>query len=174
MAELYDPFADDEEPPDHRCRYYTAVICVNGHVLRSYQCPECPYWQDYCSECGAPAHSQCLNCQRPFAGHYRVTDERGYNRPNHCYYCGVAHPWRQRELHAACDLADILDGLKPADRERLKASLEDLLSDTPRTGVAVTFFKQLSRKVGEEGAPILRKLATDLFCETAKKLLLPS
>ena len=46
----------------------------------------------------------------------------------------------------AKDLADELDELSDEEKEKLKATLDDLIPDTPQTEVAGTRFKKIMRR----------------------------
>jgi hypothetical protein len=47
-------------------------------------------------------------------------------------------------------LVEELDGLDAEERQLLKQSLDDLVTDSPKTEVAGLRFKQLVKKVGKE------------------------
>ena len=161
-----------------RGSYQPALICRNGHAVNAFTVtsPECN--ADHCRTCGAAAISRCEHCGAPIKGHHDIPGVCVlgiiYQPPSFCDSCGRPYPWTEAQLQAARDLADELDELSPEDRERLKGSLNDLISDTPRTAVAATIFKKATTKLGVEGGAALKKIVTDIACEAAKKLLFPT
>ena len=66
--------------------------------------------------------------------------------PSFCHECGHAYPWVGKRLQAAKDLADELDELSDEEKQKLKATLDDLIPDTPQTEVAGTRFKKIMRR----------------------------
>jgi hypothetical protein len=68
-------------------------------------------------------------------------------------------------------LVEELDGLDAEERQLLKQSLDDLVTDSPKTEVAGLRFKQLVKKVGKESYDAVKTLATDLVSESIKKTL---
>jgi hypothetical protein len=55
--------------------------------------------------------------------------------------------------------------------ELLKQSLDDLVTDSPKTEVAGLRFKQLVKKVGKESYDAVKTVVTDLVSESIKKTL---
>lgn len=64
--------------------------------------------------------------------------------------CGLAYPWMDKRLHAAKELTEELDELSDEEKDKLKASLDDLVRDTPQTEVAATRSKKILHKVGKD------------------------
>ncbi len=94
-----------------------------------------------------------------------------YRPPAYCYACGTAFPWTAAKLRAAKELADELDDLSEADRNKLKRSLDDLVAGGPKTEVAVLRFKKLMSTVSKEGVAAMRSIVVDVVSEAAKKML---
>ena len=55
--------------------------------------------------------------------------------------------------------------------DQLSKSIDDLITDSPRTELAATRFKKILLKVGEPAALALRELIVDIVSSTAKKLI---
>lgn len=73
-----------------------------------------------------------------------------YNSPpSYCRACGKPYPWTALKLEAAKELVEELDGLDAEERQLLKQSLDDLVTDSPKTEVAGLRFKRLMKKGGE-------------------------
>jgi hypothetical protein len=68
-------------------------------------------------------------------------------------------------------LADELDELDEAERDKLKGSLDDLVKDSPQTEVAASRFKKIMGKLGTQSASALKSIVIDVVSETAKKAL---
>ena len=66
----------------------------------------------------------------------------------------------------------MLEELSPEERNLLKKSLNDIVSDTPQTPVAANRIKMLAAKVSKVLAEQLRELVVDIASETAKKIIL--
>jgi len=157
--------------------YDVAQVCLNGHAVnaRSTVYPESN--QDFCSRCGKETITSCLSCRTPIRG--KLLDSglmlSAYHPPAYCIKCGNAYPWTEATLSAARELVDELeDSLSADDREQLKDSFDDLVSDTPRTVLATSRFnKRLATKAGVGAASALREILVDIVSETAKKTLWP-
>lgn len=102
-----------------------AQICPNGHVITSsfYTSPE--FGEEFCAECSKPTFSVCPSCSSPIRGSYKSNGGR-YRRPPYCYRCGAPFPWTARAFEEWRLLMDMAEGLKDADRERLKSSIDDI------------------------------------------------
>ena len=156
--------------------YDTAQICTNGHVINPCSGSEPESNTKFCDKCGAPTITNCPNCNTTINGYHHTPGfaDIGYHYipPSFCPSCGEPYPWTEAKLKAAKELADLLEDLRPEERELLKKSFDDIVRDTPQTAVAATQFKRLAAKVGKTVAEELRKLVVDIASETAKKILL--
>jgi hypothetical protein len=90
-----------------------------------------------------------------------------------CHACGKPYPWTRAGIEAAKALALEFEELDDAERIQLQASIDDLVTDTPKTNVAIVRFKKLMPKVGKHGADALRAILINLITEGAKKTLWP-
>lgn len=154
--------------------YDVAQICREGHVVTTTAVDYPDEREPFCSRCGAPTIMACEACAAPIRGDYRSSAFVGslpYDRPSFCTSCGQPYPWTAGALAAAREMADMLDGLKPEEREALKGSLDDLVRDTSRTPVAVMRFKQLAAKTGKEGANALRDVLIGIVTEGVRKAI---
>jgi hypothetical protein len=161
----------NEEAPSHD----GAQVCLNGHVIN-----DAVHWspernQKFCAKCGQPTITTCQQCNAEIRGRESgstISVGVEYLRPpSFCQNCGKSFPWTDRRLQAAKDLADELDELDQADRDKLKASLDDLAKDSPQTEVAASRFKKIMGKVGTQAARMMQSIVTDVLSETAKKML---
>lgn len=155
--------------------YRTAQVCLNGHTITSSLESSREMSARFCSLCGQATISECPNCNARIRGYYHVDGVFGfdsYTPPRYCHECGSAFQWTKGKIAAAKDLADELN-LPEAERLDLKAAIDDLSSDTPRTELAVHRFKRIIGKVGQGAADSIRAIVVDIASEAVKKALLP-
>ena|SRR5438093_3649815 len=154
--------------------YDIAQVCLNGHVTNpsSQRFPERD--RAYCTDCGQPTIQACQECGGAIRGRYsaRGLITTGYHRPAFCHSCGKPYPWTARSLEAARELAQEMEGLSSEEQATLAGTLDDLLTETPRTQVQATRFKRLLAKAGKGTAEALRKIMVDVMSEAAKKAIL--
>jgi len=74
-------------------------------------------------------------------------------------------------LEAAKELADELDGISDEEKEKLKETFKDLVSEGPKTKLAETRFNKIMKKVGKEGLDGMRSILIDIVSETVRKSL---
>lgn len=91
--------------------------------------------------------------------------------PNFCHACGRPYEWTVRQVQAAKDLADEIEGIEDAEREKAKESFIDLTSDTPQTTVAAARIKKLMAKAGPAIGSGLREIVVSIATDAAKKSL---
>lgn len=129
--------------------------------------------QDFCDKCGAKAITECPSCKTLIRGHYTVEDVicigDSYDPPAFCYKCGTAFPWTTTKISAAVDL--LTEDDPDTDPQTVRQSIEEIVSDTPRTKVGATRLKNILTKVGSGTAKALRELLVDIASESAKKII---
>ena len=91
--------------------------------------------------------------------------------PPYCPHCGKQFPWVESAVGAAEEFADELDALDAVEKAELKASVPDLISNTPRTPLALSRFKKLISKIGPAAASSLTQILVSVLTEEAKKQL---
>ena len=151
--------------------YDTAQICNNGHVIT-------PAYEDFpnnrkkfCPDCGAATINACPTCSSRIRGHLRGVIYIGdVTAAKICDECGTGYPWTTDALEAANELIEDFE-LNEADKTSLKASIPDLVRETPKSRVASKRFLQLTGKAGKGAASMLRDLLVDLVSESVRKLL---
>lgn len=154
--------------------YDIAQICNNGHVITELWDSHPEQGEKFCDKCGAPTIIACPYCGAKIRGYYHfrgIIDLSAYKRPSFCHDCGHPYPWTETKLGAAHELAEELENLSASERENLHQSIDDMVTDSPRTELAVTRFKRLLVKVGEPAARALRELVVDIASSTAVKLI---
>ncbi|CAM4059525.1 DUF2321 domain-containing protein [Bacillus albus] len=157
--------------------YSTAQICVNGHKITARYEKTDGLRAEYCSDCGGKTINECTNCNDVIRGYYNVPGVisvgRKYKVPKYCHNCGQSYPWTEAALIAAKELAEEVEGLTPEEREILSQSIDDIVSNGPRTVVATTRFKKMTTKFGPGIATGFKDILVDLVSETVKKSLWP-
>ncbi|MED4690631.1 DUF2321 domain-containing protein [Peribacillus frigoritolerans] len=153
--------------------YKTAQICMNGHVVNGNMEDYAVANQNYCEDCGAKTIYECQRCKTKIRGDddYSIGYDMLQIAPKHCSECGTAFPWLEEKLNAAKELVDEMEGLNVQEKDKLKASIDDLIINGPRTELASTRFKKLVPKAGKELANGMRDILVDIASETAKKLI---
>jgi hypothetical protein len=152
--------------------YDVAQICVNGHAINTMAKDYPQSNQKFCAKCGEPTVMACPSCSTSIRGYYHVRGvfaSSKFHAPSYCLNCGKPFPWTATRLKAAEELADELDGLTSEEKEKLKASLPELLRDGPNTVVAETRFKNLVKKAGSEAYDGMKAILVDVLSEAVKK-----
>jgi hypothetical protein len=154
--------------------YDTAQICLNGHVTNSSMRQSPEFSQKFCRACGAATITKCPDCTTDIRGYCHVPGVVSFGdvtAPPFCVDCGAAYPWTKARLDAARELAMEQDALTPEERTALAKSLDDLVRDTPRTGLAAMRFKKLASKAGSTAASGLKDILVGVLTEGAKKII---
>jgi hypothetical protein len=156
--------------------YDVAQICLNGHVTNSSSGRSPEFNQKFCRSCGASTITKCPDCTADIRGYCHVPGVIGFQEvtaPPFCVDCGAAYPWTKGRLDAARELAMEQDLLTSDEREILAKSLDDLVRDTPRTGLATMRFKKLAAKAGSAAASGLKDILVSVVTDAAKKQIWP-
>jgi hypothetical protein len=74
-------------------------------------------------------------------------------------------------LFAAKEYTDDLDQLSAEEKKQLKATFDDLTSDTARTPLAANRFKKFVSKIGPVAGDVLTKIIVDFATEAVKKYM---
>ena len=156
--------------------YNQGKACVNGHAVTGNLGKSASAGDKFCSRCGASTIDACPECRQPLRGEFEVSSVvvlggLGWTPPTFCHNCGKALPWTAARLAAAKELAEEADGLDEAERTKLQAALDDVVSDNPRTAVAATRIKKALAKLPGAAGKALRDLVVDIASEAAKKLI---
>ena len=154
--------------------YKTGQVCLNGHIITGniQQREQC---SKFCTQCGAETITRCLSCNAEIRGTYHfdglVALDDEMTLPLYCHNCGEPYPWTSDALESARILIDEESELSKDEKENLKKSLPDLLSENPRTSLAVSRFKRATMSVGGVLKDALVQFAASFACEAAKSKL---
>ena len=151
---------------------YYAFVCENGDTMISSQPLTTPL---FCKKCGTKMLSKCPSCGRAIEEWHRSDDfiagKPRYARANYCQGCGKPYPWTQTALDAAKELILESEELDILQRQKLAESLPDLITETPKTQVAVVRVRKAMLSVGKFTADGIHQFIIDFGCELAKKQL---
>ena len=155
--------------------YRIAQICMNGHCITDSVDANPERGQQFCDKCGSATITTCPSCGANIRGDYHVPGVLvagfRYKVPAYCYSCGKPYPWTQSAIESAVELIQEEEDLDATQKEKLVSSLPDIVSETPKTQVAVVRFKKALLSAGRFTADALRQFAIDFGCEMAKKQL---
>lgn len=153
--------------------YDSALICKNGHLINDnvHQYPE--YNCAFCEKCGSPAISTCPHCNKEIRG--RSNGEFSYigdyDVPAYCIYCGKPFPWTETAIESATLIIQEEESLNEQQQNALIETLPDIITETPKTNVAVVRMKKCFTSAGKFTIDALRQFAIDFGCELAKNSL---
>lgn len=170
---MFHSFRQYDAPP----YYETAQVCLNGHVITDSYNRNVERRKEFCPKCGARTIHKCPNCNNAIQGDYVVPGVVAIGLgpkkpPAYCHACGAPFPWTVESLNAARQLtleAEELSGQK----EQLIESLPDLVSESPRTKVAVNRWKKALETVTPQLGGMLKEILVDVVSESVKKVLFP-
>jgi len=149
----------------------TAQICLNGHLLTE-SVEEYPSDQSYCSKCGSKSITKCPNCNAQLHGYGRYLDIiKPTEVTAYCYNCGKPYPWTESAIESAKLLIQEEETLSIEEKSALVESLKDIISETPRTTLAVTRLNKFLKSAGKFSVDAIRQFVIDFGCELAIKKL---
>ena len=146
--------------------------CMNGHTLvTSHLIGK----DEFCEKCVAKMIDKCQECgysirEWDYGGMVALGTPK-YVRAAYCKNCGKPYPWTNAAIEAATELIEEEDELDEIQRNKLLSSLPDIVSETPKTQVAIVRFKKALLSAGKFTADGLRQFVIDFGCELAKKQL---
>ena len=153
--------------------YDTAQICLNGHVINDSFYEYSTHNQNHCDKCGQPTIIKCQHCNTEIRGDYKASGVIGFggtmSAPNFCHSCGKPYPWTSKKMEAFREMADELEELSPTEIEKLKDSLDDIVTETPKIEVAGLRVKKILKKIGKESYESAKSILVDIASEAIKK-----
>lgn len=151
---------------------FSSHICLKGHAS-SHPLSETP--EAFCALCSAPIITKCPSCQKEIIFSSESWDailgRPPIYRPLYCSGCGNPYPWTEASIEGAEELIKEDNALSYSDWQKLIQSLPDIVSETPKTKVAVLRFQKALLSVGQFTAEGLRQFALDFGCDFSKSLL---
>jgi len=152
--------------------YYTAQVCLNGHVITASLEARPELAKKFCAKCGERTMTECRECGAPLQGELRVLPEytahHPYQAPFYCHNCGTAFPWTQRKL-AAITIAVQASDLTAEEQGELQDAAEHILKRTPEADGAAQRVKLLLAKAGAGLGQAVRNILVEVASEAVKK-----
>jgi len=153
----------------------TARLCLNGHEVDLVTGGHVTDDTRFCSECGKETLCACPRCHAPIRGAYRGSVIEAqfdpWIKPNYCPACAEPYPWTAGAIDALTQLLSEQKRIKPDELHRLAKDLPDLVSETPKTKLAVLHVKQAMERVEEFARGTICDLLRALACDAARKQL---
>jgi hypothetical protein len=159
---------------EERSWWDIAQICLNGHTVNQQVVAERDHNQAFCERCRKATVMAYRHCRTAIRGAYHVPGTYVIDAvalPSYCLGCGRAYPWTEKQVQAAKVLAGELEHLKPQERDALKRTIDDLLTETPRTQLAVIRFKRLMSKAGPDAGITLREMLVNVLSEAVRRAI---
>ncbi len=118
---------NDGEHIPYDQRYWTAQICLAGHVQNggTRVIPA----EKYC-ECGSETIHQCPSCNNNIKGAFRSFGDWMKNPPMGCLKCGKPYPWTQTAIEKVSELINE-SALSVTEKQEAKTDLDSILKNTP-------------------------------------------
>jgi len=161
----------------------TALVCLNGHLVNDAFNRVPRNNSEFCPRCGERTINACEQCSSAIPGDLLNSPEdefvflggpSSYERPAYCRGCGKPFPWTASALDAAKEYAAEIEGLSDDERRLLSESLDDLVTDGPRTAIAVSRFKRLANKAGTGAVEGFRSILVDVMSEAVRRQMFGS
>jgi hypothetical protein len=158
--------ATDGEHIAYNSRYWTAQVCLAGHVQNGGI--EVLPSEKYC-ECGAETIHQCPFCQSNIKGAYRYGG-RMKQAPLGCLKCGKKYPWTQSVIDEMSQLIaeSELDSL---EKEETKADLEVIISNAPGAEIAAHRTHRRFAKMGNALRVAYNEGVVPIIADTLVKIM---
>lgn len=155
--------------------YYTAQICLNGHMINDSADKYPESNQEFCSRCGAKTITTCPSCGNRIRGYYSSEFVILTSDPTpvdaYCCRCGKPYPWTESAIKNATAIINEEEELSEQLKASLINSLPDIISETPGTNLATIRIQKGLATAGKFTADAIRQFVIDFGCELAKKSL---
>lgn len=154
--------------------YHTAQVCINGHLITDSFDNHPEFRKNYCPECGAETITKCPSCGAEIHGDYDcgiVVIGGTPSVESYCYNCGEPYPWTKSAIENATLLIQEEEELSEQLKASVVESLPDIITETPKTNLAVVRLKKCFASAGKFTADAIRQFVIDFGCEFAKKSL---
>lgn len=118
---------NDGEHIPYDQRYWTAQICLAGHVQNggTRVIPA----EKYCAQCGAETIHQCRSCNNNIKGAFREHFDWLKSPPMWCTKCGKPYPWAQNAVEKVSEVINE-SGLTATEKQEARSDLESILKNT--------------------------------------------
>ena len=156
--------------------FHVGMACLNGHAVNDSADSSPEFSSPFCKQCGEATITQCPKCNQHIHGSYYAPSVivlgSHWKPPKFCHACGKPYPWTELAAEAISEAIGELDGLSTDDAEKLRASINDVLNETPKTDLAVGRFKKAIAKGGKFGGKMLYDTIIKFGAEVAVKSIM--
>jgi hypothetical protein len=158
---------NDGEHIPYDQRYWTAQVCLTGHVQNG-GCRVIPA-EKFC-ECGAETIHQCPTCKSNIKGAFRSNADYIRNPPAGCLKCGAPYPWTQAAIDEVTRLITE-SSLTLTEKQDARTDLEAILRNAPQAQSAARRTHNMIAKVGGALRIAYDELVVPLVAETLARII---
>jgi len=90
--------------------------------------------------------------------------------PRYCHSCGSAYPRTGSAIAAAREYVAELE-LSESEQAQLTESIDQLVTEGPRQGLAADRFKRLVQKAGGKAGEVFKEILVAVLSEAVKKAM---
>lgn len=153
--------------------YHVAQICLNGHMITDSSDTYPELCSPYCPKCGAATITACPSCGAPLPGDYDcgipiIGSQAPVNA--YCHQCGKPYPWTESAIESTKQVILEEESITEPVKNAAIETLPDLISETPKTNLAVVRIKKILSSAGKFTSDAVRQFVIDFGCELAVKL----
>lgn len=156
--------------PDDKIRYDMAQICERGHLITDSGKTTPELLRDFCKECGSRTLTACLMCERSIDGRMINSGAYGFEFPvpQYCVGCGSPFPWTTSRIDTLLEAIEELE-IDDGDKEKLKTSVIDIISETDKTPIAVSRYKRVVGALNERFQKMMWNVFSNVATATVKQ-----
>lgn len=158
---------NDGEHIPYDNRYWTAQICLHGHVQNggTRVIPA----EKYC-DCGAETIHQCPSCHSNIKGAFRSYGDWREKAPMCCLKCGKPYPWTQAAMERVSALIDE-SALSTIEKQETKTDLDSIIKNIPGAESAARRTHDRLAKMGGVLRAAYDELIVPLAAETLARII---
>jgi hypothetical protein len=150
---------------------YSALVCINGHVLTKMAEESDDRDTRFCPQCGKAIINLCPKCASAIRGWTEGGFDTEMDVADYCPQCGEPYPWQLSKLESLAEAIDELEGLPPDEKEKLSKSIPDLIANTPKTELAAQRMKKAFAKADTAGRKAITNILSNVATEEVNRLL---
>ncbi len=157
-----------------------AQVCLNGHMTNDATRSEPEESKAFCPKCGertiqtCPACNAIINGRRIRQEEFETITVGCFTPPPYCFHCGKPYPWTTSRIQAAIELFTESGGIGSSQSGEVGQDIKDLVSETPRTPLAILRIQKLLSKVGKPVGDAVQGVLVGIVSESIKRKIWPS
>ncbi|CAM2809685.1 DUF2321 domain-containing protein [Dellaglioa algida] len=152
---------------------YSQSVCLKGHQISSFITTSSENPKEFCEDCGSEVITHCPSCNKSINGYLQLDGVfGGYDVPvpSYCRNCSSPYPWTSTALESLKELINLQDELNDEEKDDFSSSLPDLISNGPKSKVAITKFNKYSSKISSG----FRNFAVEIISSIASDVIVKS